>query len=440
MNSWHQGTLRSLLFPGSALMLLAVLLLQGGIVTLSASAVDFFYYSIFLAATLLAWRFHSSRILFALILLLVAHHTLEFFSSGKVTASGPGRIAFEAVAVLLPLNFAALAFDREWRLGVVSAVPRLLLLFFQSVFVALICRPGATSAPAIFHTAILTQQLFRWTRIPQPALLTFLIVLAILLARFFFAYKPSDAGLFWSLAAVFVGLQAGGVGRMGSAYFATGALILASSIIETSYALAYHDELTGVPARRAFNQALTRLSAPYAIAVADIDHFKSFNDTYGHDTGDQVLRMVASRLARVGGGGRAYRVGGEEFSILFPGMTAKDALPHLEALREAIEQSRFRTRGLSDRRSASRGADRRAASNRTTVRGGKKMPLPPTVADAGLSVTISIGVADAHSATQTVEQVADVADKALYRAKRTGRNRVEIGAERPRTKARRARA
>jgi diguanylate cyclase (GGDEF)-like protein len=439
MNS-RPGTLRSLLLPGGVLLLLAVLLLQGGIVTLSASAVDFFNYSIFLAATLLAWRFHSRRILSALILLLVAHHALEFFSSGKVTASGTGRIAFEAVAFLLPLNFAALAFDRERRLAVVSAVPRLLLLFVQSVFVALMCRPGATSAPAIFHSAILSQQLFRWTRIPQPALLAFLIVLAILLARFFFAYKPSDAGLFWSLAAVLAGMHAGGVSRIGSAYFATAALLLASSIIETSYALAYHDELTGLPARRAFNQALTRLSAPYAIAAADIDHFKSFNDTYGHDTGDQILRMVASRLARVGGGGRAYRVGGEEFNILFPGMSAKDALPHLEALRVDIEQSRFRTRGLSDRRSASRGADRRAASNRRTVRTGKTMRPPSTVADAGLSVTISIGVAEANSAAQTVDQVADVADKALYRAKRTGRNRAEVGADRPRTKARRASA
>ena len=439
MNS-PAGTLRSLLLPGGAILLLASVLLQSGFFTLSASAVDFFYDSIFLAGMLLAWRFHSTRILSALILLLIAHRALEFFSAGKVMAGGPGRSAFEAIALLIPLNLVALAFDREWRPSVASVVPRLVLLFFQAVFVALLCRPGATAAPTIFHTAVFNKLLFQWTPIPQPALLVLLITFAVLLTRFLLAHRPSDAGLFWSLAAIFAGLQAGGVGRMGSAYFATAALILASSIIETSYALAYHDELTTLPARRGFNQALTQLSPPYAIAAADIDHFKSFNDTYGHDTGDQVLRMVASRLARVGGGGRAYRVGGEEFSILFPGVTAKDTLPHLEALRQAIEQSRFLPRGLSDRRSASRGTDRRAVTHRRTARGGKTIPLPPTVADAGLSVTVSIGVAEANSPTQSVEQVAEVADKALYRAKRTGRNRVEVGADRPRAKARRASA
>src|SRR5208337_4519243 len=424
-NSWHQGKLRSLLLPAGALLLLAVLLLQGGIVTLSASAVDFFYYSIFVAGVFLAWRFHSSRILSALILLLVAHRAVEFFSAGKLVASGPGRVAFEAIAVLLPLNLVALAFDREWRLSLASAVPRLGLLFFQSVFVALICRPGVTSAPAIFHTAFFSKQLFDWARIPQPALLVFLIALTVLLTRLFLAYKPSEAGLFWSLAAVFAAMQAGGVGRIGSAYFATAALILASSIIETSYALAYHDELTALPGRRAFNQALPRLSAPYAVAVADIDHFKSFNDTYGHDAGDQVLRMVASRLARVGGSGKAYRVGGEEFTILFPGMSAEAALPHLEALREAIEASRFRVRSLPDRRSASRGADRRSLGKKKTVRRGKNQPPQSEAVGDGLSVTISIGVAEARSATQWVEQVVEAADQALYRAKRAGRNRVE---------------
>ena len=185
---------------------------------------------------------------------------------------------------------------------------------------------------------------------------------------------------------------------------------------------------------------MTRLSAPYAIAVADIDHFKSFNDAYGHDTGDQILRMVATRLARVGGGGRAYRVGGEEFTILFPGKTAKDALPHLKALRLAIEESRFHTRGLSDRRSASRGADRRAATSRKTGRAGRRAPLQPAVADDTLSVTISIGVAEPYPATQWAEQVVEAADKALYCAKRMGRNRVEADSRRLRAKASRASA
>jgi len=101
--------------------------------------------------------------------------------------------------------------------------------------------------------------------------------------------------------------------------FCGSCVLAAGSIVETSYLLAYHDELTTLPSRRAFHDALLRLEAPYSIAMVDIDHFKRCNDTYGHDTGDQVLRMVASRLARVSGGGQAYRCGGEEFAILFSG-------------------------------------------------------------------------------------------------------------------------
>src|SRR5208282_2380883 len=103
---------------------------------------------------------------------------------------------------------------------------------------------------------------------------------------------------------------------------------------------------------------------PYSIAMVDIDHFKRCNDTYGHDTGDQALRLVASKLARVSGGGQAYRCGGEEFAILFPGRTTADVLGHLEDLRAAIEASSLRLRG-PDRRQLARGPDRRNPAARS---------------------------------------------------------------------------
>ena len=153
-----------------------------------------------------------------------------------------------------------------------------------------------------------------------------------LLARFLITRKPADSALFWSLAAFFLSLRFTGTTRISVVYSATAASILAASIIENSYLLAYHDELTTLPSRRAFNDALLRLQNPYSIAVVDIDHFKRFNDTYGHDTGDQVLRLVATNLARVTGGGQAYRCGGEEFTILFPGKTTPEVVDHLEQI------------------------------------------------------------------------------------------------------------
>ena len=242
-----------------------------------------------------------------------------------------------------------------------------------------------------------------------------------LLCRFAILRKPSESAFFWSLAAFFLGSESAGVGR--AAYFATSMLILAISIIETSYMLAYQDELTALPSRRAFNDALPRLDAPYSIAVVDIDHFKKFNDTYGHDTGDQVLCLVASSLARVTGGGRAYRCGGEEFTIVFPGKSAADVVEHLERLRAAIETSSFRVRG-TDRRQVPRGPDRR--SHRSRARTGRAIrQLAKPGAHSALSVTVSIGVAGALDRATDPQKIIDLADKALYRAKSAGRNRVE---------------
>jgi len=79
-----------------------------------------------------------------------------------------------------------------------------------------------------------------------------------------------------------------------------------------------------LPSRRALIERLPSLGRRYTVAMVDVDHFKNFNDTYGHDAGDQVLRMVASRLGEVSGGGTAFRYGGEEFTILFPGKGGKE--------------------------------------------------------------------------------------------------------------------
>jgi diguanylate cyclase (GGDEF)-like protein len=423
-----KGTLKSLFVPGGILLLAAIVLLSGGFLSISAAAVDFYYYAVFVAGILLAWRFNSSRVLFALLMLLLAHRALEFFSGGRAVAIGPGRIAFEAVAFLVPANFIVLAVIRERGLSIPDITPRLVLVFLESVFVAVLCRPGQIASPAFLNFALLNRSLFHWTKIPQLAWLAFVAAFVVLIARIFLYRKQVEIGLLWSLAATLLGLQ-NAVGRIAVAYWATAGLLLIASIIENTYVLAYHDELTSLPARRAFNEALLRLEAPYSIAVVDIDHFKSFNDTYGHETGDQVLSMVASRLARVSGGGQAFRVGGEEFSILFAGKSTKEVVPYLDALRVLIEESRFRVRNTPERRSAPRGAGRRGEDKRSTRRKLGRPRTPPPETSLGLSVTVSIGVAESDSKTREVEQVIQAADKALYRAKKAGRNRVEIASE-----------
>ena len=187
-------------------------------------------------------------------------------------------------------------------------------------------------------------------------------------------------------------------------------LMVALAIILDSHDMAYRDELTALPSRRALNQALLSLGRRYTIAMLDIDHFKKFNDTHGHDVGDEVLQMVAAKIARIGGGGKPFRYGGEEFTVVFPGKTPEQAQAQLEALRATIENYRMVVR--QDQRKSGKSAGKQAR-----VRRGKNDPRRQT-----LSVTISIGYAARSADTKLPEAVIKSADQALYRAKQKGRN------------------
>ena len=367
--------------------------------------------------------------------LFLAQQAIEYFSQGHVAVSGPGSTALAAVGLLLPLNFVLLSFQQEKGFTFSSIAPPALLLFVQSVIVAVLCRPEPTAAAQrALHHALAPAPL------PFATLLAFAAAAVVLLIRSLLFHKPVEGGLLWALAASLLSLHFGGVGRIPTAYFAAAAFILAGAIVETSYLLAYHDELTTLPSRRAFHDALLRLEPPYSIAMVDIDHFKRCNDTYGHDTGDQVLRMVASRLARVTGGGQAYRCGGEEFAIVFPGKTTADVLDHLEKLRAGIEASKLHLRG-PDRRQQTRGPDRRNQRARTRQTGHAIRQLSRATAPASseLSVTASIGVATSRRENPCADEVIQAADKALYRAKAAGRNRIETAsAARRRTRSKAA--
>src|ERR1700674_3323617 len=453
----HGRTWQPWLVPGGLLLALAAALVQSSLFVQVAPSLSFYYVAVFAAGLLLAWSLNSSRLLFSLLGRLLAHRALAFFSNGPTgnALTGPGRTAVALAALLIPLNFIAFARMRERGLTIAGIAPRFGLLFLESVVFAVLCRPensfeyGSANPlpPAAFPT-------------PLWILLSFAAAIAVFVHRFFQTRKPIEPGFAWSAAAVFLWLQFAPVGKMSDAYVATAALILAASLIETSYVLAYHDELTGIRGRRAFNESLLSLDQQYAIAIVDIDHFKKFNDTYGHDVGDQVLCMVAKRLSDVGGDGQAFRCGGEEFAIVFRNTSAKEAFEHLDALRQRIEKSTFQVRGAdrraekaatakesSNRRSATSHSDRRKSAKRKTAAASSKQrdlfPQPASqspdrksdhlfdrVSDR-LSVTVSIGVAEPSTRIRQPEQVIQSADQALYRAKNDGRNRVELASTAP---------
>jgi diguanylate cyclase len=162
------------------------------------------------------------------------------------------------------------------------------------------------------------------------------------------------------------------------------------------------DALTTLANRKAFDEFLERACTeaessgkPLTLAVIDIDHFKRFNDTWGHQTGDQVIRYVASVIGRVGEPPRlAARYGGEEFAIVFPDASARSVIQELEKARFEI--------------------------------GSRSLKRRSTNEDLG-AVTVSIGVAD-YRGSEAAVGLLERADAALYASKRGGRDRVTIAA------------
>ena len=200
----------------------------------------------------------------------------------------------------------------------------------------------------------------------------------------------------------------GGVGEAYAIFMCATGVLLIAALLQESHQLAFRDQLTGLPGRRALEERMRSLGERYAIGMVDVDHFKKFNDTHGHDVGDQVLKLVGGRLAQVDGGGVAYRYGGEEFSVLFPGATIAQAERALEAIRGSIEAYRMAVRGADRPKQPHEGAKRRGEGSVEKV----------------LSVTVSIGVAEPSDVRATPRAVLKAADEALYRAKQAGRNRL----------------
>jgi diguanylate cyclase (GGDEF)-like protein len=358
----------------------------------------------------LAVHFHRARPLMALLVLGLFYWSSRTFLSGGQIEPALNKV-FQASVLLIPLNMLLFTLMRER--GILSTAGRL-----RFVFLAL----QATAALWLFryHFQALLPFIARsYTRlppfssllIPQPALLAGALCFAGIALLALRRQSPIDSGLLGALSAFFIAGNWLTTRDIHSAFCTAGALIITLSVLRDSYNMAFRDDLTGIPSRRSLNESLHGLGRRYTIAMLDVDHFKRFNDTHGHDVGDQVLKMVARKMMHVGGGGKAYRYGGEEFTILFSGRRVDEALPHLEDLRKTIAGYRLALRDEERPKDQRMGREKRGSRNVHRER-------------AFAAVTISIGVAESGNGLETAEEVMKAADKALYKAKNKGRNQV----------------
>ena len=388
--------------PGGVLVL-ATWAVQREEVVQSAAApyATYFCFGALVAAVLLSWYYDQSRLLCT-----ASAIVLTVLALARLTTESD--IAQLGAVILLPLNFGILAVLKERGVMTVDGILKVALIAVQAAGVLWIAQGNGSD---VIGAA---------AGLPWFARLSFAIGAIALLALVFIRRTKVEQGLMWALVAMFLGVEALGPRLSGQAldalffYSGTAGLILVLAVLEHGYDIAYRDELTGLPGRRAFNNVMEQLGGTYTIAMCDVDHFKRFNDTYGHDVGDQVLRMVAAKLSNVGGGGRAFRYGGEEFLVVFRGRSATEAEPFVESLRRTIADTPFVLRSPDRPARKPRGASE------------TKQPGAPKV-----TITVSIGIAERSKRHSTPELVLDAADATLYRAKAAGRNCVRLDESTP---------
>ncbi|MGZ4788048.1 MAG: diguanylate cyclase [Terriglobales bacterium] len=359
---------------------------------------------VFAVGFVLSGIFHRSRILQALLLLAIAAMALTQVSQRLDLATQ--SLLIRAIGLLLPFNLVLVSFLPETGIFTRRASIRLLALILQIMLVVAACHVYLPQVTAWINRPLLLMLPFAtFHGLPHSVLVTSGIAMLLLLMPLTRRrFRPADIGILWALLASVAALMVSSSPHAVSLAFTAGAMVLVIALLDTFYAMAYLDELTDLPGRRSFNDAKLKLGSTYTVAMVDVDHFKNFNDTYGHDAGDQVLRMVAAQLAKMSGGGKAYRYGGEEFAVLFPGKQVDETFPYLERMRRDIEEIPFKIRGRDRRRRASQSTGKRQRPNRQA------------------NITVSIGAAGVAGVKKNPEEMVKAADKALYRAKSCGRN------------------
>lgn len=387
-------------FSSQLIILILCFILQLRIGTLSPNLLYIIKYSPYIIlgiGVILSIRFNKSRVFFVILYLLTCQMFLTNYSSFLIDKSIFFTLLYPIIGILLPINLIIFSQLKESGIFSIWGKTKFVFMALQLYCVFMIIMSKSQFTKDMLNTSL---NFFKITKYPMPGISLFVfysgilfLIIKILIKRNYF-----DISILLVLTSILAALLSVKSQISVSLFFSAAGLILTLGIIEVSHSMAYLDELTGIPSRRALREDLLKLGTKYTIAMVDIDFFKKFNDTYGHEVGDEVLKIVASNLDRVNGGGKAYRYGGEEFTIIFPGKSTAEVIPCLEQLREAVSKSGYRQ--------SSKG-------NTSTTRSSTSKQI---------FVNISIGVAEKNTTYKIPTDVIGAADKALYRAKKKGRN------------------
>lgn len=305
--------------------------------------------------------------------------------------------AVTLISILFPVNAIWLGFSRERGIFSYYGRNKALILFGQVLWIVI--RVFANSAGISSQTDNMGI-----IRIKAPAMALYVVSIFILLLNYILQKRYMNLVFMVVLLASFIALHFANRVIILSIFTTAMFTIVVIALLDISYSLAFYDALTGVLSRRAFEQEILKHENNYAIAMVDLDHFKHINDKYGHDVGDEVLKMVASTLKENAGGAKIFRYGGEEFIVLFAGMSYNDIRVHLDNMRKAVEK---RTFFVGDK----------SPSVKKSVNDNLKSRSSETI-----KVTVSIGAACKTGNLKNIYDVIKKADEALYKSKNNGRN------------------
>lgn len=344
----------------------------------------------------LAIHFNRSSIFFITLLLVVVNLSLNF---NWVSSD----LKFALLAGFSPLLLLVFTIIPGRSLFSFRSIPLYLLILFIIGFSIWTVYQTPDWVNLYLLNDWIPARYFDWTHLPQTVVFTAIFVLFCLLLISFIRPSPSVASSLGVFVVLLIVLQLKNNAYALNIYMSTALIMCLYAVVQESWRMAYLDELTDLPGRRALKEKFQAISGLYTIAMLDVDHFKKFNDTYGHDTGDAVLRMIAAKMKKVKGGGFSYRYGGEEFTVVFPGKSINEAEIYLEVLRKSIADMPF----VVNRQG------RRNSKNKV------QRKKPKTV-----QVTVSIGLSDSTLKKANAWAIMKLADKALYKAKKNGRNQL----------------
>jgi len=349
--------------------------------------VPYLFYAISILVLWVSWHFNRNRFIFIMLPLVFIHIGFEHFSA--VNASN----LFLYTSVLYPLHLIIFLALKERGLFSIWGIFKIAFFVAEVALVLyLVYFPSET-----IHS-YLNIKMFAFSSYPLQdvavaiGIFVFFVLTSLVLFNRYLIYNSTFLVIALTFYTGFYFLKLPHANEL--SLLAIGVIVF-GLLIRESYRLAFYDELTALPGRRALVEDMAKLGMKYCLAMIDIDFFKKFNDTYGHDTGDEVLKMVASKLAQVSGGGKAYRYGGEEFVLLFPSKGIDDAYLHTDILRDTISKSPFSVRNKNSFKT--------------------------------IYINISAGVVQNTPKDKDPFAVMKRADNALYKAKEAGRNKVIKG-------------